>query len=119
MAGKFSRNKGARFERQLVQIFIDEGWGKGTSRRGWCQRFQSGHPDVLINELPFLWVEAKGQEKFLSAKLRKALIQADLDCTEAGFPFEVPVVVSKESHCQVYATLKLTDLLRIIRGEFE
>jgi len=74
---------------------------------------------VLINELPFLWVEAKGQEKFLSAKLRKALIQADLDCAEAGFPFEVPVVVSKESYCEVYATLKLTDLLRIIRGEFE
>ena len=74
---------------------------------------------MLVSELPYLWVEAKGQEKFLSAKLRKALIQADLDCTDAGFPFEVPVVVSKESHCEVYATLKLTDLLRIVRGEFE
>ena len=74
---------------------------------------------MLINELPFLWVEAKGQEKFLSAKLRKALIQADLDCTEAGFPFEVPVVVSKESHCEIYCHIRMTDLLRIIRGEFE
>ena len=118
MGGRFSRNKGARFERTLVLKFIDEGYPE-TERRGWAQRYQAGHPDVIAKDLPYLWVEAKGQEKFLGAKLRKALIQADLDCSGAGKPFEVPGVVSKENHCETYAHIKLTDLLRIIRGEFE
>ena len=117
MGGKFSRDKGARFERQCVLKFIDEGYI--AERRGWAQRFAKGHPDVLIKDgqLDWLWVECKGQEKFLGAKLRKALLQAIDDCEQAGAPFEVPCVVSKENHCSYYIHLPLDSFFKVLRGD--
>ena len=113
--GKFSRNKGARIERQAKLKFLDAGFI--AERRGWCQRFQAGHPDILVKDMPALWVECKGVEKFLGAKLRNALTQAQDDCEQAGAPFEVPCVVSHESGCDWYIHLKLDDFFRAARGD--
>jgi len=117
MGGKFSRSKGCRMERQAVLKFIDEGYI--AERRGYLQRFAKGHPDIIIKDgqLDWLWVECKGQEKFLGAKLRKALLQAEDDCEQAGDPFKIPCVVSKESHCKWYIHLPLDSFFEICRGD--
>jgi hypothetical protein len=73
--------------------------------------------DMAMEDIPTLWVEVKGVEKFLGAKLRNALEQAKDDCEQAGPPFEVPCVVSHESNSDWYIHIKLDDFFKACRGD--
>lgn len=98
-----SRQKGARAERMLRDIFIAHGF---SSRRG-CQFSGSpDSPDVVVPDLPWLHVECKFVEDL---DLYKAVEQAERD---AGPKF--PVVFSKKSHKDWLVTMSVESFFELL-----
>lgn len=101
--GKMSRDKGARYEREVAQILND--WGF-EARRG---RQFSGSPDSPDVHAPdFPWhIEAKRTERL---NLYAAFTQAIADCGE-----RMPAVVHRKNHSESLITLRLEDLLKVLK----
>ena len=102
--GKFSVEKGKRFERELVQVFADAVPGARVSR-GFQYRNGAEAPDV---DIPGFWLEAKvgGRVDF-----RKALRQA----TAAARAGRWPLVVAKEDYQTPVVVMALPDFLPFYR----
>tara|TARA_B100001123_G_C14830745_1_gene836036 strand:- start:292 stop:639 length:348 start_codon:yes stop_codon:yes gene_type:complete len=109
--GKMQRRKGANGERELARLISLEGF---PAKRGGQFQSRDGAvegADVIVDCLPWLHIECKRQNKFISQKLRDALIQAEADKRDG----QVACVVSREDGCDWLATLRLVDLVAIIR----
>jgi hypothetical protein len=103
MSGLYSRNKGKRAEREVRDLFIEHGF---PSRRG---RQYAGHPDapdVIVPDLPWLFVESKFVEKL---DLHKTMIQAIKDAGD-----KMPVVFHKKSREGWLVTLSVEDFFELI-----
>lgn len=82
--GKASRDKGKRGEREVAERFREAGFDAkrsvGQSRCG------SDAPDVVVDGLPWLWVEVKRGKK---TNIRAALAQARFQCAADQVPISI------------------------------
>ena len=94
-----SRDKGARFERQIANILKERGY---DARRG--QQYSGANGDADVVGLPGVHIEAKAVERL---SLREAYRQSERDAREG----EVPVVIHKKSREPIMITMTLADFL--------
>lgn len=97
-----SRQKGARYEREVAHFLSDHGF---ESRRG--QQFSGGKdsPDVVSPDFP-LHIEAKFVERL---DLYGAMTQSIRDAGE-----KPPCVVHRKKNSESLITLRLSDFIQII-----
>ena len=101
--GKMSRDKGARYEREVARILNDWGW---TARRGRQFSGSPDSPDVHAPDFPW-FLETKHVERL---NLYAAFTQAIADCGE-----RMPAVVHRKNHSESLITLRLEDLLKVLK----
>lgn len=97
-----SRDKGARYERELAADFRAEGYDK--SRRG--QQYSAANGDADVVGLPHIHVEAKHVERL---NLRDAMDQAVRDAKAD----ELPAVFHRKNHCDTLVTMRMADWFKI------
>ena len=102
--GKFSVDKGKRFERELVQLFAAAAPGARVCR-GFQWRDGAEAPDV---DLPGFWLEAKVGAR---TNPRKALKQAKVAASFGRWP----LAVCKDDHQTPTVTMSLPDFLIMYR----
>lgn len=101
-----SKQKGARFERQLASKFREYGY---DCRRG--QQYCGANGDADVVGLPGIHIEAKHQEKM---SLYNWMAQAKADAREG----EIPTVFHKKNNADILVTLSFDDFMTIYR-EYE
>lgn len=98
-----SRDKGARFEREVVRVLRAHGWEHaGRSSDG---RHQAGRGDI-VNPPAGTHIECKFQERL---NVPKAFDQAIADAGDL-----IPVLVHRPSRHAIMATLELDELLPLL-----
>lgn len=98
-----SRQKGARYERELAADFRAEGY---DARRG--QQFSGANGDADVIGLPGIHVEAKRVEHL---NIHNAMDQAVRDA-RAG---ELPAVFHRKNNCETLVTMRLADWFQVYR----
>jgi Holliday junction resolvase len=101
-----SRQKGARFERQLAKVFREHGY---EARRG--QQYCGANGDADVVGLPFMHVECKAVERL---NIFDAMAQSKHDAKEG----EIPIVCHKKNRTGWLVTMEIEDFFTIYR-EFE
>lgn len=101
-----SKQKGARFERQLASKFREYGY---NCRRG--QQYCGANGDADVVGLPGIHIEAKHQEKMY---LYDWMAQAKADAR----PEEIPAVFHKKNNADILVTLSFDDFIKLYR-EYE
>lgn len=96
-----SRDKGARFERQIANVLKERGY---EARRG--QQYCGTNGDADVIGLPGVHIECKAVERL---NVSAAYAQSQRDARDG----EVPVVVHKKSREPIMITLLLDDFLDI------
>lgn len=99
-----SREKGARYERELAGQFRAHGYEQ--ARRG--QQYCGANGDADVVGLPGIHVEAKFVEKL---NIQDAMAQAKRDAR----PEEIPAVFHRKSYCNTLVTMELDDWMKIYR----
>jgi len=102
-----SKQKGARFERQLAGIFRDYGY----DARRTAQYCGNTGDAADVCGLPGLHVEAKHQE---AMRLYEWMAQAKRDA-EAGGKHVLPAVFHKKNHAEILVTMTLPDFMNLYR----
>lgn len=100
-----SRAKGARTERELAQKMKEVfGWSQAHRTNQFCGK--NGDSDVIIPELPQVFVESKAVERL---NVPAAMARAVEDAAAAG---KLPVLCHKRNRGEWLLTLRLEDLPR-------
>jgi Holliday junction resolvase len=105
-SGKYSRDKGARFERTLASKFRDYGYDNARRTAQYCGN--TGDASDVVG-LPFLHIEAKAQE---TMRLYDWIAQAKNDA-EANGRGELPAVFHKKNNCNILVTMELEAFMQI------
>lgn len=105
-----SKQKGARFERQLASIFRDYGYTDSRRTAQYCGN--SGEAADVIG-LPGIHVEAKHQEKM---ELYKWMEQAKRDAAGGN---NLPAVFHKKNNHEILVTMPLDVWMLLYRGWME
>lgn len=105
-----SKQKGARFERDLAKKLREYGY---ETRRTAQYCGNTGDASDVVG-LPYLHIEAKHQEKMC---LYDWMAQAKRDA-EAGGKGLMPAVFHKKNNCKILVTMELDDFMKIY-AEFE
>lgn len=100
-----SRDKGARYERELAGIFREYGY---QARRG--QQYSGANGDADVVGLPGLHIEAKRRERM---QLYDWMAQSVRDAPSG----EIPVVMHRANHCDTLVSMRLQDFMTIY-GEY-
>ncbi len=104
---KSQRVKGANFEREVARMFRGRGF---DANRGANQSRDAGkEPDVVVHDIPGLWIECKRGGR--GAKPLEALAQA----TQAAPAGSVPVFVGKMDYEPCIMAMYITDFLDLLR----
>lgn len=103
-----SKQKGARFERQLASRFREYGY-KARRTAQYCGN--TGDASDVVG-LPLIHVEAKHQERM---QLYEWIAQAKRDAEAGG---KLPAVFHKKNNAEILVTMTLEDWMHIYR-EFE
>lgn len=98
-----SREKGARYERELAADFRAEGY---DARRG--QQFSGANGDADVVGLPGIHVEAKHVERI---NIQDAMDQAIRDAKEG----EIPVVFHRKNNTKTLVTMREEDWFMVYR----
>lgn len=98
-----SREKGAKYERELAKRFTAEGY---PSRRG--QQYSGANGDDDVVGLPGIHVEAKRHEQM---RLYEWMAQAKRDAKED----ELPTVFHRKNNEKTLVTMELDDWIKIYR----
>ena len=98
-----SRDKGARFEREVAHLFQDYGFEDAHRSAQHCGNTGEA-PDVV--GVPGIHIEAKHQEKM---ELYKWYSQAVSDCNGRG----LPVVIHKQNNKPILVSMKFDDWMRL------
>ena len=106
-----SKQKGARFERQLASKFREYGYSDSRRTAQYCRN--TGDASDVVG-LPYIHVEAKHQE---TMRLYDWMDQAKRDA-EAGGAGNLPAVFHKKNNADILVTMTLEDWMHIYR-EFE
>ena len=100
-----SRQKGARFERQLAGMFRNYGY---QARRTAQYCGNTGDASDVVG-LPGIHVEAKHVEQM---RLYEWMEQAERDSKGTG---QLPAVFHKKNHAEVLVTMRLDDWIQLYR----
>ena len=100
-----SKQKGARFERNLATILKNE-YGYNC-RRG--QQYCGANGDADVIGLPGIHIEAKHQERM---QLYDWVSQAKKDAREG----EIPAVFHKKNNAEILVTLTLDGFMKLYEG---
>lgn len=100
-----SKQKGARFERQLASRFRDYGY---DARRTAQYCGNTGDASDVIG-LPGIHIEAKHQE---SMRLYEWMAQAKRDSDGTG---RLPAVFHKKNNAEILVTMELDDFMQLYR----
>ena len=106
-----SKQKGARFERQLARIFRDYGYDDARRTAQYCGN--TGDASDVVG-LPGLHVEAKHCEQM---RLYEWMAQAKNDAYKGGKGL-LPTVFHKKNNAEILVTMELDDFMTIYR-EYE
>ena len=104
-----SKQKGARFERQLASKFREYGYSDSRRTAQYCGN--TGDASDVVG-LPHIHVEAKHQEQM---RLYDWMDQAKRDASGTG---NIPVVFHKKNNAEILVTMTLDDWMNLYR-EFE
>ena len=108
--GKMSKDKGARFERQVAGMFMDYGYLAQRTAQHCGKTGQAAD----IKGVPYLHIECKHQERM---KLYEWMGQALRDSLQSeGRP--IPTVIHKANNKPVLVTMLFDDWMKIYR-EFD
>lgn len=110
--GKMSKDKGARFERELANIFKTEYGYTEAERTAQHAGKTGGEPDV--RGLPGIHIEAKHQEKM---RLYDWVDQAKRDVADKESS-DLPAVFHRQNYKEILVTLPLDAFMQIYR-EYE
>ena len=102
-----SKQKGARFERELASLFRENGY---DARRTAQYCGNPGDASAVVG-LPGIHVEAKHVEKL---NVHEAMNQAKRDA-EAGGKGDLPAVFHKKNRTEVLVTMRLEDWFNLYR----
>lgn len=105
--GKFSRDKGARFELQVAGMFRDYGYEASRSAQ---HSGKTGHAADVIG-VKGLHIECKNCERM---HLYDWMEQADRD-TKAEGQSNIPVVIHKANYRDTLVTMHFDDFIQIFR----
>ena len=100
-----SKQKGARFERQLASRLREHGY---EARRTAQYCGNTGDASDIVG-LPGLHIEAKYQERM---QLYEWMAQAKRDAEGTG---RLPAVFHKKNHAQILVTMELDDFMNLYR----
>jgi Holliday junction resolvase len=103
-----SKQKGARFERQLASMFREYGYSDARRTQQYCGN--TGDASDVVG-LPGLHIEAKHQE---AMRLYDWIDQAKRDAAANG-KGNLPAVFHKKNHCEILVTMTLDDFMNIYR----
>lgn len=106
-----SKQKGARFERDLARKLREYGYGDARRTAQYCGN--TGDASDVVG-LPYLHIEAKHQE---AMRLYDWMAQAKGDA-KAGGKGLLPAVFHKKNNCKILVTMELDDFMKIYT-EFE
>ena len=101
-----SKDKGARFERQLAGLFRDYGYSGARRTAQYCGN--TGDASDVVG-LPGIHVEAKHQEKMY---LYDWMEQAKRDAEGTG---DMPVVFHKKNRAEIQVTMRFDDFMNLYR----
>lgn len=101
-----SKQKGARFERQLAGHFRDYGYADSRRTAQYCGN--TGDASDVVG-LPGIHVEAKHQEKM---KLYDWMAQAKRDSEGTG---KIPAVFHKKNNAEILVTMTFEDWMQIYK----
>ena len=105
MAKIKSKDKGARFERELASIFREYGYDSRRTAQ-YCGNTGDASDVVGLNGIH---IEAKHQEKM---HLYGWIAQAKRDAKASG---NIPVVFHKKNYAEILVTMTLDDFMTIYR----
>lgn len=108
MAKINSKQKGARFERELARRFREHGYDDARRTAQYCGN--TGDATDVIG-LPGLHVEAKHQERMC---LYDWMAQAKHDATVGGEAL-LPAVFHKKNYAEILVTMELNDFMELYR----
>lgn len=103
-----SKQKGARFERELARLFREYGYADARRTAQYCGN--TGDASDVVG-LPGLHIEAKHQERMY---LYDWMAQAKNDALKNGKGL-IPAVFHKKNHAAVLVTLELDDFMTLYR----
>jgi hypothetical protein len=100
-----SRQKGARCERELRDLFHGQGYAKARRGQQFC-----GHPDapdVIVPELPWLHLESKAVQNLNVWKAMGTAVE------DAG-PEKMPVMFHKKNGTDWLVTMRQEDWFKLL-----
>ena len=106
-----SKQKGARFERQLASVLRSYGYDNARRTAQYCGN--TGDASDIVG-LPHIHIEAKHQE---AMRLYDWIAQAKRDAAASG-ENRLPAVFHKKNNAAILVTMELEDWINIYR-EFE
>ena len=101
-----SKQKGARFERQLASLFRDYGYTEARRTAQYCGN--TGEASDVVG-LPGIHIEAKHQEK---TQLYNWMDQAKRDSKGSD---KIPVVFHKKNNAEILVTMRFEDWMQIYK----
>jgi Holliday junction resolvase len=101
-----SKQKGARFERQLASLFRDYGYTDARRTAQYCGN--TGDASDVVG-LPGIHIEAKHQERM---QLYDWMEQAERDAKGTN---QFPVVFHKKNNADILVTMKLEDWMELYK----
>ncbi len=101
-----SKQKGARFERQLAGLFREYGYTDARRTAQYCGN--TGDASDVVG-LPGLHIEAKHQE---TMRLYEWMSQAKRDSEGTG---RLPAVFHKKNNAEILVTMRLDDFMNLYR----
>ena len=104
--GKYSREKGARFERTLAAKLREFGYDDCRRTAQYCGN--TGDASDVVG-LPYLHIEAKAQERM---SLYEWIAQAKNDAKASG-KGALPAVFHKKNNANILVTMELEDFMQI------
>lgn len=105
--GKFSRDKGARFELQVAGLFREGGYDASRTAQHCGKTGQAAD----IKNVPYLHIECKSCERM---HLYDWVEQSDRDCKNEG-KGNIPIVVHKANYRPVLVTMHFEDFIELYR----
>lgn len=99
-----SRDKGARFERDVAAMLREHGFGDAKRGQQYCGL--KGNADVV--GLPGIHIEAKHCEKLYPYDWME---QSKRDAKEG----EIPIVIFKKNRCEVLVQMTFEDFMKIYK----
>lgn len=99
--GMNSRDKGARFERELAGMLRDYGY---DARRG--QQYCGANGDADVIGLPGIHIEAKRVERL---NIYDAMSQSKQEAKEN----EIPTVMFRKNHCKTLVAMEFDDFMEM------